>query len=29
MGLPVAVWKNDAVAWVAPEELERTDEDKK
>jgi hypothetical protein len=23
MGLPLAVWKDGAVAWVAPEELER------
>ncbi len=22
-GLPLAVWRNGAVAWVAPEELER------
>ena len=23
MGLPLAVWRNGAVAWVAPEELKR------
>jgi hypothetical protein len=26
MGLPMAVWKDGAVAWVAPEELERAGE---
>jgi len=27
MGLPLAVWKDGAVVWVAPEELERVRED--
>ena len=27
MGLPLAVWKDGAVAWVAPEELENPQED--
>ncbi len=26
MGLPLAVWKDGAVVWVAPEELERARE---
>jgi hypothetical protein len=29
MGLPMAVWKDGGVAWVAPEELERAREARK
>ncbi len=28
-GLPLAVWRDGNVAWVAPEELERAREDKR
>ncbi len=28
MGLPLAVWKDGTVAWVAPEEVEQPEEDK-